>query len=809
MDNLTNTGRRNGRSPRWSLRLLGGFELRALPGGESVSLPGKRERVLLAYLALCPNCRQPRRKLMTLLWGEDVDETALDNLRTCMWRLRKAIDDADHRIVASHEDNIVLDIAAFDIDVLVFRRLAAQSARSELESAASLYAGEFLAGLDIESEEFASWRRAEATRYRDQAIEALRRLMMLLGESGQAERAIETGLRLLALDPLHEDAARRVMRLYSQTGRRGAAIQLYHSLAAALRADLDTEPDAETRSVYAEITRGDEERTAAPAYRDNKRTSLYASAARPPDASTATPRMKPRIGGWIAAGGLVALLVLVLVIQFAPWAGRPVASPGAEAVSVTVLPFVNLSGDKEQDYFSDGITEEITAALAKVPDLRVVARISAFQFKGKPVVVKMLGEQLGVTHVLEGSVRKEGNRVRITVQLIKTDDTHIWSENYDRQLTDVIPVQEEIARSIAEALKVPLGLKPGENLVTNRSIDSESYQQYLRARALAQAGGRARVTEAIAQYEQVIARNPNYAPAWASLSLAYYSMVGSDPAWNNGSLDEARRVAEVYRPKMEAAAERAFQLDPNFEGAAALSVVEFERGNMLSASELLAKAIALNPNHPGRLNGYSIMLAGVGRIKEAIAVREQLRMVEPLVRENDVWTAEYLWLDGQDEAAIALLNSLPSDMDTRATTDLARIYASLGRYGEAADMLEKAHPGNAAAEARWKVAARLLRAAPAKVAGVDTLPRLGANLDWVYLYVDAPERAIQTQEFGLKMGFVAPVSLASVWHASYAHLRKTERFKAFVRALGLDDYWRAKGWPEFCHPVTGNDFECN
>jgi len=124
-------------------------------------------------------------------------------------------------------------------------------------------------------------------------------------------------------------------------------------------------------------------------------------------------------------------------------------------------------------------------------------------------------------------------------------------------------------------------------------------------------------------------------------------------------------------------------------------------------------------------------------------------------------------------------------------------------------MLEKAAPRNAAADSRWKIAARLLRAAPAKVAGVDTLPRLGANLDWVYLYVDAPERAIQTQEFGLEMGFVAPVSLASVWHASYAHLRKTERFKAFVRALGFDDYWRAKGWPEFCHPVTGNDFECN
>ena len=153
-------------------------------------------------------------------------------------------------------------------------------------------------------------------------------------------------------------------------------------------------------------------------------------------------------------------------------AARNAAADPHGAISVAVLPFVNLSSDKEQEFFSDGMTEEITAALAKVPDLRVVARTSAFEFKGKNVNIKTMGQELGATHLIEGSVRKAGNRLRITAQLIKADDgTHIWAEDYDRELTDVFAIQEDIARAITASLRMPLGLKPGENLVNNRSID--------------------------------------------------------------------------------------------------------------------------------------------------------------------------------------------------------------------------------------------------------------------------------------------------------------------------------------------------
>ncbi len=270
MDTASALGNGTEGRERWSLRLLGGFELGVLPGGERVAPFGKRERVLLAYLALSPNYRQPRRKLVTLLWGDAADETTLDNLRNCLWNLRKALGDTEHRVVASEGEDIVLDAAAFDVDALEFRRLAAQSGRSELEEAAKLYSGEFLDGLVIESEEFESWRRAEAARYRDQAIDVLTRLMTQFSECGETERAIETGERILRLEPLHEAALRRLMRHYGESGRRGAAIQLYRTFADALRTELDAQPEAETRAVFAEIARGGEERASDPAVVDAK-----------------------------------------------------------------------------------------------------------------------------------------------------------------------------------------------------------------------------------------------------------------------------------------------------------------------------------------------------------------------------------------------------------------------------------------------------------------------------------------------------------------------------------------------------------
>ncbi|HYK78706.1 MAG TPA: hypothetical protein VEU95_03720 [Micropepsaceae bacterium] len=490
-------------------------------------------------------------------------------------------------------------------------------------------------------------------------------------------------------------------------------------------------------------------------------------------------------------------------------AARTAAVSPKGAISLAVLPFVNLSSDKEQEFFSDGMTEEITSALAKVPDLRVVARTSAFEFKGKNVNIKTMGDELGATHLIEGSVRKAGTRVRITVQLIKADDgTHIWSEDYNRELTDIFAIQEDIARAITTSLRMPLGLKPGENLVNNRAIGSEDYQQYLRANALILARGRARASEAASLLESIVSRNPNYAPAWWALGRAYYFIVNTDRTRNSGTGGEFRHVVDAYLPKIEAANRRAVEVDPNYPGGySGLGTVQLERGSLLSADELWTKAFALSdPDEPRVLYGRGITLAIVGQMKEANSAMRQLHAVEPFVPAYNRWTALYLWVDGQNDAALVVLNASPPDAPNRVT-DIAMIYASMGRYSEAADMLEKAPPGNNTAEI-VKEAARLLRMAPASAPIPSNLPRLG-TLDWVYLYAGAPERAIETYEYGLKSGFAGAAGLPLIWHSSYAPVRKTERFKAYVRALGLVDYWRAKGWPQWCHPTTRDDFACS
>jgi DNA-binding SARP family transcriptional activator len=239
---------------RWSLRLFGGFALATFPGGEQIAVPGRRERVLLAYLALSPHCRVSRRKLAALLWGDAADETALDNLRVCIWSLRKTLGDGQHRSLASDGKDVVLDARAFAVDVLAFRRLIAQSGTAALEEAALLYTGPFLDGVEVESEEFQSWRREEAMRCKDLALDAGSRLMPLLAESGNPERAIAEGMRLLGLEPLHEANVRQLMRLYNWIGRRATAVELYRNLEEGLRKEFGAEPEPATRAVFAEIT---------------------------------------------------------------------------------------------------------------------------------------------------------------------------------------------------------------------------------------------------------------------------------------------------------------------------------------------------------------------------------------------------------------------------------------------------------------------------------------------------------------------------------------------------------------------------
>ena len=475
------------------------------------------------------------------------------------------------------------------------------------------------------------------------------------------------------------------------------------------------------------------------------------------------------------------------------------------AISVAVLPFTNVSADRDQEYFSDGMTDEINAALAKVPDLHVVARTSVFEFKGQNRDVRSVGQSLGATHIIEGTVRKDGERLRITAQLVRTGDgLSLWSDTYDRELTDVFAVQEDIARAIAGALRVPLGLRQGETLVRNRTEDLTSYQQYLRARALLRARA---VGEAIAFLESVVTRDPNYAPAWAILAYAYGVSPAYDPGIRNGRV--ARPVAtQPVLDKGEAAARKAIELDPKFaNGYAALALIQAYRAKWAESEDFYLQALALDPADSDVLHSYRQMLSVVGRQKQSLSVSDQLRTLEPFVPIYNVTTAAIMQLNGKDEETIPLLEAVPNDaaISLLRNARLAKAHAAAGRFRDAADSI-LAIRGNFLNRAAIETVANLLRS-PTKAAAPEKLPSLDRDLSFVYFYVGAGERVFENYEREIMAGFlINPIWL---WDPLYAPLRKTERFKKWARSAHLVDYWKARGWPDLCHPTIGDDFECS
>jgi len=265
--------------------------------------------------------------------------------------------------------------------------------------------------------------------------------------------------------------------------------------------------------------------------------------------------------------------------------GQESVSTAADKPSIAVLPFVNMSADPENEYFSDGLAEDLTNALTKITDLHVVARTSSFAFKGEKVDIREIGEKLNVDNLLEGSVRKVGNRVRITVQLIKVKDGyHLWSDRYDRNMEDVFAIQDEITEKIMDKLMVALDVlkKPHEE---HRPVNLEAYDLYLKGRYCL---NKFEVDKALVYYEQAIEQDPDYALAYASIAEVYTLLsTGFDILPNKDAM-----------PKARDAAQKALELDPNLaEACVSLGLVALSYDwDRKATKKYFQKAIELNPN---------------------------------------------------------------------------------------------------------------------------------------------------------------------------------------------------------------------
>lgn len=368
----------------------------------------------------------------------------------------------------------------------------------------------------------------------------------------------------------------------------------------------------------------------------------------------------------------------------------PLAAADTEAVtqdvakSIAVLPFVNMSSDEEQEFFSDGITEEILNSLASVKELHVAGRTSSFAFKGQNDDLRRIGDALGVNHILEGSVRKSGDQVRITAQLIQVDNGfHIWSETYDRKLVDIFAIQDEIATEILRQLKTRLlgdDAKPAE---ANRT-DPVVYALYLKAKQRMYTRTGSEIEKAVEELDQAIQLDPQYGPAFAQRGIA--TMLLSEAQYGDIPDLEAQRRGKRFIDK-------AVKLSPDHSEAwAALGLYYINDPTTLEdAVDALVKAIELNPNSIDASNWLQNALSQLGDVTGALKILEDLTNRDPLYRPAFSNAMQQFNAMGQPEKAEALLDRMtaidpdsPDIIWARATHLLFS-----GRAGESLSLMEK------------------------------------------------------------------------------------------------------------------------
>src|SRR5688572_8607004 len=329
--------------------------------------------------------------------------------------------------------------------------------------------------------------------------------------------------------------------------------------------------------------------------------------------------------------------------------------------SIAVLPFTDMSPAKDQEYFSDGMSEELLNLLSKIHDLKVISRTSSFSFKGKNLDVRKIGKDLGVANILEGSVRKSGNTIRITAQLIEVENgTHLWSETYDREMKDVFATQDEISKMIVDILKIKLGGQQANQPSKSFTKNPEAYEDYLKGRYHWNTRTDEGIKKAIGYFEDAIKKDSNYAAAYSGLADTYLTLYDYELM----SFDESTSKAKD-------AAQRALRINANLaEAHNSLAHIDLHEWKWKSAEEGFRKAIALDPTYILAHHWYALCLTAIGKTNEAVTQMEKARELDPL--------------------------------STRINADLGMAYLSDKRFNEAIEQEKKTLELNPrSAGARW------------------------------------------------------------------------------------------------------------
>lgn len=584
------------------------------------------QRRRLALLALLAAARAKggatgvgvsRDKLIATLWPTADAENGRRYLSDSVYRVNQAL---ESEVISAAGDELHLNTAHLPTDLVEFHECRA---RGDHAGAIALYAGPFLDGFFLsDAPELEHWVEAERARCAAEFAQSLETLGAEAAKRGAASEAAAWMRRLAAHDPYNSRVALLLMRALRDAGDPAAAIQHARIHETLLREELELAPDPAVTALASELRAEPiPKRPAVPAPRLAEPLTDAPFAA-PQSFERASPaeKRKRRVAISVAVAGVV---VLILAALFA--SGRVAATPGDAASStprkIAVLPFVNVSPPAEaNEYFSDGMTEELISTLGAARGVSVASRTSAFAYKNRNLDVREIGRQLGVDAVVEGSVRKSGRTLRISAQLVSAKDgLRLWSDVFDREVDDVLAIQAEIARAIVA--RVTGSLADSARMTQHAPTDPEAYDLYLRGRFAWHQRTRVGLDSAIVFFSRAVARASDYARAHVGLADAYAVAAFYD----------YRAPRDAY-PKAEAAAKKALALDPGIAAAHATLgyVLTYYHLDWPAAEAEFKRALAIDPAYSTAHQWYANLLTVAGRFDEAEREMRLAQETDPL-----------------------------------------------------------------------------------------------------------------------------------------------------------------------------------
>lgn len=508
---------------------------------------------------------------------------------------------------------------------------------------------------------------------------------------------------------------------------------------------------------------------------------------------------------WFGVGlAALALLVILSILYLEPSSRHASDTADSDSLSIAVLPFVNRSDDVGNDYFSDGLTEELIDRLAHVPGLQVVASTSAFAFKNRSEDVRHIAERLGVTFVLEGHVRKDDDRIRITAQLIDAKrGFHLWSQRFDTQLRDIFVVQDEIARSIVAELRPRLaGSDAEESSMAPPTDVMPAYELLLQARYHLKRREEGSIRRSIELFERALELDPEFGAAWLGLASAYALL----PYYSGESVEELAARAVVTL-------EQGMARNPGLRHEAwdLLAFLHLSRWEWIEAEQDFRSALATSPNDSNLHQWYSQQLARVGDTEGSLRyalLAKKLDVLSPVV--NYRLAVAYLWVDDDERALQQFELAGELGMDPMANPNpYLVLLLRLGEYDKVGAILAHVQTRFGGSTA-WigPLLAALVdpNARPAAHAALDIAAREQSItpqlLYGAWLYLDEVDAAM-TVALEQLLRKPALFDVEFLFARETAALRRHPRYGELVAAIGLDQYWDRYGWPETCARRSG------